>query len=279
MAEDFFHSKDYQKFIAKLKRMMPATENSSYHDFYLQSYWEMGKEILKEKGKTGPREKESYVAKIAADLGKNRTYIYELQQFFQRFPRGVPAVAKKGFLKWSHIKEVLTLENSQEALFYLKQAHEDEFSSSDIRKAIKGDLYKIMQNKNEMEHILKRPTSPAFVFPARWLSNYDGDTPTVMVDQGFDTWRKMTVRLRGLNTAELHGEMHEQALEAKAFLEKTLSPLERFLLITYKTDSFGRFIGDILYHPIWKDYEKIFYEGIFLNAHMIQMGIAKPMFF
>ncbi|MCP5467688.1 MAG: hypothetical protein H7A32_00275 [Deltaproteobacteria bacterium] len=61
MTTDFFQSKDYQKLITQLKHMMPATENSSYHDFYLQSYWEMGKAILKNKKKAAPQEIKNYI--------------------------------------------------------------------------------------------------------------------------------------------------------------------------------------------------------------------------
>ncbi len=279
MRQDFFNSKTYKKLIERLKTMMPAADESSYHEDRLKSYWEMGKMIYENKEKLEHKQKSQYISKVAKDLEKQKSHLYDLQQFYQRFPKGAPQVIEQGNIKWSHVKHILPIEQTQQSLFYLEQAAEDDLSAPELRKAIKGDLFTLIQNKEDMESILKRPTSPLFLFQARLLSNYDGDTPTVMIDQGFDTWRKITVRLRGINTPELHGPHHNEALASKQFLEATLSPLHRFLLKTYKTDSFGRFIGDIIYHPVWTDLEKIFYKGIFLNVQMIQMGLAKPMLY
>ncbi len=278
MEKDFFKSKNYQKLVQKLKRMLPATDEENYHESRIKSYWEIGEIIYAVKKTLGPKQKMAYIAHLAEDLQRQKSYFYDIQQFYQRFPKTLPKVLQQRHLKWSHCKQILPIEDPKEALFYLEQAVEDELSAPQMHRAIKRDLYQ-WAKINSKAPILQRPTSPLFVFSARLLRVKDGDTPDVMVDQGFDTWRKMTVRLRGVNTPELHGPKHELALQGKEFLQNTLGPLDRFILITYKTDSFGRFIGDILYHPVWKDLEKIFYKGIFLNAQMIQLGLAKPMLY
>ncbi len=279
MKKNFYQTKTYQRTIEKLKKILSSLDDEIYHENRLKSYLEIGKMISQSRGTISSDQKKGHITRLAKDSGYSRTQLYNFYQFFQRFPKGLPKAFHTPHIKWSHIREILPIEKTEEALFYLEQVNEDGLSGEDIHRAIKGNLFHIMQNQSLRDQILQRPTSNIFVFPARLILSLDGDTPDLMVDQGFDTWRKIRVRLRGINTPELHGPNHELALKGKDFLQETLGPLERFLVKTYKTDSFGRFIGDILYHPVWTDLDKIFREGIYLNAQLIQMGLAKPMFF
>lgn len=71
----------------------------------------------------------------------------------------------------------------------------------------------------------------------------DGDTVWVMVDLGFDLYRRTNVRLARCDTPEL---FHIGGLAAKAGLSALLPVTERVTLISEKVDSFGRAIGELI---------------------------------
>ena len=94
-------------------------------------------------------------------------------------------------------------------------------------------------------------------YKAKYVNNYDGDTVTFMVDLGFDTWKKVIVRIKGINTNELRrtkntsDESIQKAYEAKEFVQNKLSKSSYCILRTEKdkmeTEKYGRYLADILY--------------------------------
>lgn len=49
---------------------------------------------------------------------------------------------------------------------------------------------------------------PSYIFDAEVIRVVDGDTLEVLVDCGFETWRKLTVRLHGIDAPEQHTVKH-----------------------------------------------------------------------
>ena len=84
----------------------------------------------------------------------------------------------------------------------------------------------------------------------------DGDTIDFQIDLGFFLTQVCRVRLRGINTPELHGETAEKGREAKAYVEFLLQKAATILLRTYKTEKFGRWLADV-----WVSDVKIDPEG------------------
>jgi micrococcal nuclease len=93
-------------------------------------------------------------------------------------------------------------------------------------------------------------------YPAQLIEVVDGDTMDLRVDLGFRTYKKIRVRIRGIDTREVYGVSDdtrsyeigkEQSLFAKEFLENNGGrwPLT---LQTYEEEkgAYGRWIGDIL---------------------------------
>ena len=100
---------------------------------------------------------------------------------------------------------------------------------------------------------------------------YDGDTITVQVDLGFDIWRKMKIRLHGIDTPEIRGEEREDGLVSKEYVESKI--LNTYILIrTHKdrTGKYGRYLADIFY---WDD---DLGQLINLNAELVAKGFAEP---
>lgn len=80
----------------------------------------------------------------------------------------------------------------------------------------------------------------------------DGDTVDLRVDLGFKTYKKIRVRLNGVDTAEIYGtsrdsDEYKRGIEQKRFVEKFLAadgewPL-RFIS-EEESGKYGRWLGD-----------------------------------
>ena len=81
---------------------------------------------------------------------------------------------------------------------------------------------------------------------AKVVNIVDGDTIDVEIDLGFHATIKERVRLLRVNCPEKFGETKEEGLRAKEFATKELLGKE-ISLITHKTDSFKRWLGEVYY--------------------------------
>ena len=77
----------------------------------------------------------------------------------------------------------------------------------------------------------------------------DGDTIDAMVDLGFGTWKKVRIRMHGINAPESRTrnlEEKKKGLAAKARLIEMLEENEKhFILISHGVGKFGRCLGEI----------------------------------
>ena len=101
----------------------------------------------------------------------------------------------------------------------------------------------------------------------------DGDTIVVDVDLGFYLRQTMTLRLAGINTAEIHGDHKARALEAKAFVEKQLSGIKGMVVQAYKGEKYGRFLADV-YYSATSDNDSVILKGTSLNQALLDAGLA-----
>jgi len=106
-----------------------------------------------------------------------------------------------------------------------------------------------------------------YIYYAELIRVIDGDTIEAMVDLGFHTWRKVTVRLYGINTPETRTrdlEEKERGLAAKKRLTELLKD-GKFMLESQGIGKYGRCLG-IIYV---EDFE------INLNRMLVQEGHAE----
>lgn len=76
----------------------------------------------------------------------------------------------------------------------------------------------------------------------------DGDTVDVILDLGFDMYKKERIRLVGIDTPESRTrdlEEKEMGLEAKEFLERRMNDCENLWVRTEKDGKYGRMLGEI----------------------------------
>lgn len=100
-----------------------------------------------------------------------------------------------------------------------------------------------------------RQDDKEWTWPCKLLGVVDGDTIDLVIDRGFKDRTIDTVRLYGVDTAEIHNTEHgsdeyELGMEQKRFVQRwfEIDSDEEFpfRLHTYEQEgSFGRWLGDI----------------------------------
>jgi micrococcal nuclease len=108
-----------------------------------------------------------------------------------------------------------------------------------------------------------------YVYKARVVSVYDGDTCTVDIDLGLHTWiHGEKIRLARINAPEIRGEEREKGLLSRDCLRKLI--LDRDIILeTIKDDKekYGRYLGEI-----WALDEKGQYYNV--NDKLVLEGYA-----
>lgn len=112
-------------------------------------------------------------------------------------------------------------------------------------------------------------------YKAEVISVYDGDTITVMIDQGMKHFARVKVRLVGINTPEIRTkdlDEKKRGLEAKEYLKSRIEG-KTVIVHTVKKGKFGRWLG-----ILWVFEEDMDTLGESLNDEMIRVGHAQAYF-
>lgn len=130
-----------------------------------------------------------------------------------------------------------------------------------------------MRKPEEFEDVAF-PNDPAWVFRGIVKRVVDGDTFDVLVDQGFNQYGYVTVRLRNVDTPEIFRpeteKERERGFKAKRLVERLVMD-KPVLLHTYKDKtSFGRYIASV----VFTDPETGVSQS--LGARLIREGLAEP---
>ena len=88
-----------------------------------------------------------------------------------------------------------------------------------------------------------------YTYNAKVEKIVDGDTVLATVDLGFNTWKKVTIRLNGINAPESRTTNQEEktkGLAAKSRLQQLLGTNQNnFVLISFGVDKYGRCLGEL----------------------------------
>ena len=104
-----------------------------------------------------------------------------------------------------------------------------------------------------------------YTYKAKCIRVIDGDTIVAEVDLGFDTFKKVKVRLMGIDAPETRTrdlEEKKRGFAAKEYLEDVFATSKDFVLVSNKVDKYGRCLGTI------------FVGEININEEMIENGMA-----
>lgn len=91
-----------------------------------------------------------------------------------------------------------------------------------------------------------------YIYKAKVISVYDGDTITCLVNLGFKVSFEIKIRLANIDTPEIRGEEREAGLVARdALREKILGKEIVLESVRDKTGKYGRFLGIIhIFEPL-----------------------------
>ncbi len=280
MEKDFFQSKTFLLSVEELKKILQQLSQPSHKLSTLQEltgYHQSGKVITGLIKKTPYKHKQALHKQIAKLIKKEVRQLFYYQQLYQHFPRKLPKIKNINRLTWSHVRSTLKLKSQEEILFYLKEAAEAGTTTRQLEVSIRHNLFDMIQSapKSCPQGKIIRDLSPIYTFIARVVAVIDGDTIELIVEQGFYAQYRIRIRLHGINAPEMYGHQAKEAKQSKEFIIKALSNLEFIIIKTYQTDAFGRYVADVLYHPLWTDFKKIFEQGLFLNQQLLDHGLAK----
>ena len=100
----------------------------------------------------------------------------------------------------------------------------------------------------------------------------DGDTLDVVIDLGLGQRAFPRIRLRGIDTPELYTDAGRRARE---FVEAKLAVDDMIVVATRRTDTYGRYLGDVKYLDGNSDPGEVLGKGIYLNRQLLDEGLAR----
>jgi micrococcal nuclease len=112
-----------------------------------------------------------------------------------------------------------------------------------------------------------------YLYNAEVKKIVDGDTFDILIDLGFDTFRKGRVRLYGINTPESRTsnlEEKKMGLAAKEFTDQWITAAGRKIKIETildKNEKYGRILA-----RVWNE------AGACLNTDIVAAGLAREYF-
>jgi micrococcal nuclease len=103
-----------------------------------------------------------------------------------------------------------------------------------------------------------------YTYKALVVGVYDGDTITVDIDLGMDTWKKnVKLRLARIDTPELRGEEKESGKRVRDYVRVTILNKEVVVKTSKdKTGKYGRYIAEVLI------------DDMNLNDHLLELNMA-----
>lgn len=104
-----------------------------------------------------------------------------------------------------------------------------------------------------------------YCYEASVLKIYDGDTLTVLVDLGFGTHVKQTLRLHRIDAPEVKGRTRKDGIAARDWLRQKIPLGSVIKIVTHKDEKekFGRYLADVIV------------GGECINDTLVKLNLAK----
>lgn len=289
ISESYYH-KIYQQIDRFLKPERQAGSDK-LNWIRMKSYWKVGRLLSREAKKLNFKEFYQLRTHLNVKLNYDERKLQRLQRFYETWPRSIPAKTPERALPWSKYIELITVEDPKARQFYLQETLSSDWSCQQLHRAIQQNFY---ENQNTLTRYhkenLKRQRSMINTFWAQVLRVIDGDTIQVRIDLRFGASLTQELRLRGINCPELK-DPGGQGEKVKKFTEEEFQKLVKnsqtsqtppnsnalpwILIVTYKTDKFGRYVADVYSSSVYESEEELLEKGDFLNQKLLSAGLAK----
>lgn len=126
----------------------------------VQTYWQIGRHIVEfeQGGKVKSEYGSELLDRLSKDLtlkfgkGFSRSNLYQIRQFYLRFPK-IQTVS--GQLSWSHYTEILKVDNELEISFYTKQCEKENWSVRELKRQMKSMLFHRLALSKDKKWVLE----------------------------------------------------------------------------------------------------------------------------
>lgn len=159
----------YAGLLQDLRSLLTKAKYQAYKavdNLRVQTYWQMGERIVREQLEHKDRAGygEYIIVNLAKDLGFSKANLHNVILFYRTYPI-VQAVPRQ--LSWTHLVTLLYCPENGARLFYEQQTLENGWSSRQLEKAMKDDIYSKLLKKRSI--IIKKqfplqPLEPEKIF-------------------------------------------------------------------------------------------------------------------
>jgi len=247
--------------VSRLKQESVAKRTDSA----VESYWAVGECINKLKLSSGAGYHNSVLRDLAADTGFAKTTLTLCVQFHRAYSKP----PKRKSVRWSHYRELLRLPTKNDRDFYVKKIQDEGWSSRQLRAGLATGAH---LGTKSTRSVLKRPSSPDYVYAARVLDVIDGDTLDLLIDLGFGVKRELRARLANIDTPNLTSR---KGRDSRDFLLEKLMTAKSIAVQTLTTDIYGRYVVHLFCNDRRVSALRCFDKGTHLNALLVEEKHAK----
>jgi len=139
-------------FFRNVRTILQNARNKAYASVnfvMVEAYWKIGKQIVEEeqKGKYKANYGEGLLKALSRELseefGKGFSYanLRNFRQFYLTYPNFEKCYTLCSKLSWSHNRLIMRIENENERNYYLKEAHEQNWSVRELERQIKTKTF------------------------------------------------------------------------------------------------------------------------------------------
>ncbi|MEA3343382.1 MAG: PDDEXK nuclease domain-containing protein, partial [archaeon] len=125
----------------------------------VQTYWQIGERIVREELEHKDRAGygKNIIDNLAKDLGIGKVNLHYMVRFYTIYPI-IQTVSEQ--LSWSHLVELIYVENKDERKFYEIQSIKNMWSVRQLKNQIRSDLYVRMKTQGKLLNTRSIQTSP-----------------------------------------------------------------------------------------------------------------------
>ena len=161
--EKMSDDKEYEQLLRQImERSREGVEKAAdeVRKAQLETYWDNGRYIVEyeQNGKKHAEYGLELLKKLAADLtlrlgkGYSRPTLYKMRKFYQCYPKGYDECKA---LSWSHICELIYIDDDLERSFYAKQCTAEKWNVRTLKRQKKSALFLRLAASTDKQGILK----------------------------------------------------------------------------------------------------------------------------
>lgn len=147
-------------FYKQIKSILESARNQVYstaNSAMIQAYWNIGKSIIEQQGKSeraeyGTQLLKELSKKLTKDFGKGFTTsnLRNMRQFYLTFPN---CYALRNNLSWTHYRMLMRIENEKARNFYLEECEKSNWSTRQLERQINSFFYERLLSSHNKEDV------------------------------------------------------------------------------------------------------------------------------